>query len=130
MTIPDRYKDILDKKSFAHVATIGPKGQPQSSPVWIDFDGEYLRFSNLRSRQKYKNLKRDPRVAISIVDPDDPYRYVEIRGTVERIDNDEDNAFINAMAKKYIDKDIYPWHKEGHERVVIYVRPESHSSMG
>lgn len=130
MTIPTRYKDILDKKSFGHVATIGPKGEPQSSPVWLEFDGQYVKFSNLKSRQKYKNLKREPRVSISIIDPDDPYRYIEIRGIAERIEDDEGNAFINAMAKKYIDKDVYPWHKEGDERVVIFVKPEANSSMG
>ena len=130
MTIPTRYKDILDKKSFGHVATIGPKGEPQSSPVWLEFDGQYVKFSNLKSRQKYKNLKREPRVAISIIDPDDPYRYIEIRGIAEKIEDDEGNAFINAMAKKYIDKDVYPWHKEGDERVVIFVNPEANSSMG
>lgn len=130
MTIPTEYKDILDAKSFGHVATIGPKGEPQSSPVWLEFDGQYVKFSNLKSRQKYRNLKRDPRVSISILDPDDPYRYIEIRGIAERIEDDEGNAFINAMAKKYIDKDVYPWHQEGEERVVIFVKPHANSSMG
>lgn len=130
MTIPTEYKDLLDKKSFGHVATIGPKGEPQSSPVWIDFDGQYVKFSNLKSRQKFKNLERDPRVSISLIDPDDPYRYIEIRGIAEKIEDDEGNAFINEMAKKYIDRDIYPWHKEGDERVVIFVKPLANSSMG
>lgn len=130
MSFPPEYKDILDRRSFAHIATIGLNGEPQSSPVWIGFDGQFLKFSNLKSRQKYKNLRRDPRVAVSIIDPDDPYRYVEIRGTVDHFEDDEDNAFINSMAKKYIDKDVYPWHKEGDERVVIYIDPGSNSSKG
>lgn len=130
MSFPSEHKDILDKRSFAHIATIGPNGEPQSSPVWIDFDGQFLKFSNLKSRQKYKNLRRDPRVAVSIIDPDDAYRYIEVRGTVDHFEDDEDNAFINSMAKKYIDKDVYPWHKDGDERVVIYIDPDSNSSMG
>ena len=124
MTIPTEYKDLFDKKAFGDVATIGPDGEPHNSPVWIDFDGQYVKFSQTTNRQKYRNLKRDPRIALSIVDPDDPYRYVEIRGVAERIERDENNAFINSMAKKYVGKDEYPWHQPGDERVVVFVRPE------
>ena len=124
MTIPPDYKDLFDKKALGDVATIGPKGEPHVSPVWIDFDGEYVKFSQTTGRQKYRNLNKDERIALSIVDPDDPYRYVEIRGVAERIVDDEENAFINSMAKKYIGKDVYPWHQPGDKRVVVFVKPE------
>lgn len=124
MTIPTELKDLFDKKALGDVATIGPNGEPHNSPVWIDFDGQYVKFSQTTTRQKYRNLKRDGRIALSIVDPDDPYRYVEIRGVAERIEKDEGNAFINSMAKKYIGKDEYPWHQPGDQRVVVFVRPE------
>jgi PPOX class probable F420-dependent enzyme len=128
--IPDSHRDILEKKGFAHVATIGTDGEPHSSPVWYDWDGQHFLFSQTKTRQKFRNVQRDPRVSVSITDPDNPYRYLEIRGTVEGIDDDEGNAFINAMAKKYIDQDVYPWPQPGDERVVVRVRPDHTTSMG
>jgi len=129
-TIPESYRDILEGKSFAHVATIGPKGEPQSNPVWFDWDGQHLKFSQTKTRQKYRNLKREPRVAISIVDPANPYRYIEIRGRVVRVDEDPNFAFIDKMAKKYIGQEKYPWHQPGDERVVVVVGPEHTTQMG
>jgi PPOX class probable F420-dependent enzyme len=127
VVIPDNYKDLLEPKSktFAHVATIGPHGEPQSNPVWFDWDGTYIRFSQTKTRQKYRNLQRDPHIALSIIDPTNPYRYLEVRGKVVRIDEDPNNAFINSMAKKYLNQDVYPWHRPGDERVVIVVQPEA-----
>lgn len=128
--IPDTHADLLDSTALAHVATIGPKGEPQNNPVWFGWDGEHIRFSQTKIRQKYKNVQRDARVALSIVDPANPYRYLEVRGTVERIDEDPDRAFINAMAQKYLNQEEYPWHQEGDERVIIVIRPEHTSTMG
>ena len=127
--VPQDREDILTKRSFAHIATIGPNGEPHSSPVWIDWDGQYLKFSQTTSRQKVRNLKRDPRIAVSVHDPDQPYRYLEVRGKVARIEDDPDKAFINKMAKKYIDEDVYPWSQPGEQRVVVYVEPEHTTGM-
>ncbi len=128
--IPDDKRDLLDSTALAHVATIGPDGEPQNNPVWFGWDGELLSFSQTTGRQKYRNVQREPRVALSIVDPANPYRYLEIRGTVERIDPDPERAFINSMAKKYMGVEEYPWHQPGDERVVVYVRPEHTTKMG
>ncbi|WP_285758938.1 PPOX class F420-dependent oxidoreductase [Nocardiopsis ansamitocini] len=122
--VPQDRVAILTKRSFAHVATIGPDGEPQSNPVWIDWDGEFVKFSQTTGRQKYRNLQRDNRIALSAHDPDEPHRYLEIRGRIERVEDDVDNAFINKMAKKYINQDVYPWEQPGDHRVVLYVRPE------
>jgi PPOX class probable F420-dependent enzyme len=130
VSVPETYADLLETKALAHVATIGPKGEPQVNPVWFDFDGTHIRFSQTTGRQKYRNLGREPRVALSIVDPANPYRYLEVRGTVAEIVDDEGNAFINSMAKKYIDQDVYPWHQPGDHRVVVKVLPEHTSQMG
>ena len=131
MSIPETHRDILDNpKSFAHWATIGPDGAPQVNPVWFDFDGEQLAISQTKTRQKYRNVQKDARVAISIIDPENPYRYVEVRGEVVDIADDPDNAFINKMAKKYIGKDVYPWHQPGDERVVVRIQPKRATSMG
>ncbi|MDQ2808803.1 MAG: PPOX class F420-dependent oxidoreductase [Chloroflexota bacterium] len=128
--IPESHSDILETKALAHIATIGPQGEPQNNPVWFDWDGQYLLFSQTKGRQKYHNLERDPRVAISIVDPENPYRYLEIRGRLVRVDEDPNLDFINRMAKKYMGKDKYPWHQPTDERVVMVVEPEHTTTMG
>ena len=121
--IPRGYEDLLESTALVHVATIGPHGEPQNNPVWFDWDGEYVKFSQTRARQKYRNLQRNPRVALSIVDPENPYRYLEVRGEVDHVEEDPNLDFINSMAKKYLEIDRYPYHQPGDERVVIFVRP-------
>ena len=130
--IPESHADLLDweTKSFAHVATIGPDGAPQSNPVWFDWDGSHVKFSLTKTRQKYRNLQRDKRISMSIIDPSNAYRYLEIRGELDRIDEDPNIDFISRMAQKYIDEDRYPWHRGGDERVVMNIRPITTSRMG
>jgi PPOX class probable F420-dependent enzyme len=129
--IPTTHANLLSSTALAHVATVGPAGEPQSSPVWFDWDGAYLRFAQVSGyQQKIRNLQREPRVALSIVDPANAYRYLEVRGTVERIEPDLDMAFINAMAKKYLGQDRYPFGKPGDEWVVVVIRPERTTQMG
>ncbi|NOK58688.1 MAG: hypothetical protein GFH27_549301n284 [Chloroflexi bacterium AL-W] len=128
--IPEQYKDLLNTTALAHIATIGPKGEPQVNPVWFHWDGSYIQFSQTTTRQKYRNLQRDPHIALSIVDPQNPYRYIEIRGVVARVEDDPDLAFINGMAKKYLGVDQYPYHQPNDQRIVIYVEPEHTSQMG
>jgi PPOX class probable F420-dependent enzyme len=128
--IDPKYIDLLESTALAHVATIGPKGEPQVNPVWFGWDGERLRFSQTTTRQKYRNLQSEPRVALSIVDPSNPFRYIELRGRVIEVEPDPDFAFINSMAKKYLGQDTYPWNRPGDERVVIVVEPEHTSQMG
>ena len=81
-TIPEQYRDLFTKKAFAHLATVGPDGAPQVTPVWVDFDGTHVRFNTARGRAKARHLERDRRVTMSLQDPENPYRYVEIRGRV------------------------------------------------
>jgi PPOX class probable F420-dependent enzyme len=128
--IPEGYEDLLESTALAHVATLGPDGEPQSNPVWFDWDGEHVKFSQTKTRQKYHNLQRDPRIALSIVDPENPYRYLEIRGEVTRIEEDPNIDFISSMAKKYLGLDKYPYHQPGDERIVVFVRPEHTTQMG
>lgn len=129
--IPESYLDLVswDTISFAHVATLGPDGAPQSSPVWFEWDGTHIKFSLTTNRQKYRNLQRDKRVSLSIMDPEDSYRYLEVRGELDEIESDPDIDFISRMAKKYIDEDRYPWHQEGDERVIMKIQPTKVSGM-
>ena len=128
--IPEGYEDLLNTTALIHVATLGPNGEPQSNPVWFDWDGEHVKFSQTKTRQKYKNVSRDPRIALSMVDPENPYRYLEIRGRVERVEEDPNLDFINALAKKYLGMDEYPYHQPGDERVIIHIKPEHTTQMG
>jgi PPOX class probable F420-dependent enzyme len=128
--IPESHADLLEQPVLAHVATVGPAGEPQNNPVWFGTQDGNILFSQTTQRQKYRNVQDEPRVALSFVDENNPYRYLEIRGVVERIEPDPDRAFINSMAKKYLGQDVYPWHQPGDERVVIVVRPEHTTQMG
>jgi PPOX class probable F420-dependent enzyme len=130
MAFPESHADILDKKAFWHIATIGPDGEVQSSPVWAGRDGDHVVFSLTTGRQKYHNLEANPTIALSATDPDNPYRYLEIRGRVVRFDDDASNAFIDSMAKKYMDVDAYPFHQPGDHRVKVVVEPTHTTSMG
>ncbi len=121
--IPDSHLDLFKKKAFANLATLMPDGQPQVTPVWVDFDGHHVVINTAQGRQKDKNLQRDGRVALSIMDPDNPYRYLEVRGRVtERTLNGADQH-IDAMAKKYLGKDTYPYRKAGEVRVIYKLEP-------
>ncbi len=129
--IPQGFRDLLEsKKAFAHIATVGTDGAPQVTPVWIDFDGSHIRFNTARGRVKDKNLQRNPRVAISIQDPENPYRYVQIRGRVTEMIEKGADDHIDALAKKYLGKDKYPGRKAGEVRVTVKVVPEKIQTMG
>jgi PPOX class probable F420-dependent enzyme len=127
--IPENFLDILQSKAFAHVATIGPKGEPQVNPVWFVWDGTHILFSVNKVRQKYRNLVREPRIALSILDPDNPYRMIEIRGKA-RIEEDVNLHFANSVVtKKYTGQEYNkqnpnPNHKPGEVRMVVIVEPE------
>jgi PPOX class probable F420-dependent enzyme len=128
--IPDSHRDLLETTALADIATIGPDGAPQVNPVWFGWDGQLLSFSQTKTRQKFKNLNKDSRIAISIVDPSNPYRYMEIRGKVVDFIEDPDKAFIDSMAQKYLGQEKYPWNQPGDERVVVVVKPERALTMG
>ena len=128
--IPEGYENLLESTALAHVAMLGPHGEPQSNLEWFDWDGEHVKFSQTKTRQKYRNVQREPRIALSIVDPENPYRYLEIRGDVTHIEEDPNIDFISSMAKKYLGLDRYPYHQPDDERVVVFVRPEHTTQMG
>lgn len=125
-----RYRDIFDKKAFAHLATVGADGRPQVTPVWVDFDGTHVRFNTARGRVKERNLRRHPQVALAVQDPDNPYRYVQVRGRVVEITEDGADAHIDALARKYIGQERYPWRRPGEARLLVKIRPEQVQGMG
>jgi PPOX class probable F420-dependent enzyme len=128
--IPKSHADILSKPVFAHLSTLMPDGSPQASAVWIDTDGPRLVVNSAEGRIKDRNMRRDPRVAISVTDPDNPYRCLMIRGRVSKITNAGADGHIDRMAKKYLGMDKYPFRQPGEVRVLYYIEPEKVSVMG
>jgi len=128
--IPEKYRDLFDKKAFANLATMMPDGTPQVTPVWVDYDGTHVIVNSARGRQKDKNLRRNPKVSLSIQDPDNPYRYLEVRGHVTEITEDGADEHIDKMAKKYMGVDRYPGHRPDEVRVIYKIEPQRTSSMG
>jgi PPOX class probable F420-dependent enzyme len=129
-TIPEKFAAMLHKKVFVYLATIMPDGSPQVTPVWVDYDGRNILFNSAKGRVKDKNVRRDPRVTISVSDPENPYSYFEVRGRVIAMTEKGANEHIDKMAQKYIGQEKYPWAKPGEVRVIYTVEPEHVSSMG
>lgn len=120
--LPETHADLLTRPLFAHLATLRPDGAPQSNVMWFDWDGERIRMTHTRTRQKFRNLQRDPRVALSIADPDDPYRFLEVRGVVERVDDDDAQAsFYRSLQERYAN--VYDI-TDAPVRVIVTIRPE------
>ncbi len=128
--IPQDYSDLFDKRAFASLVTLMPGGGPQVTPVWCDFDGTHILINTARGRQKHRNLSRDPRVALAMMDPDDPYRYLEVRGEVAEMTEEGALDHIDKMAKKYLDQDKYPYARPGEVRVLIKIQPRHYTAMG
>ncbi len=128
--IPDRYLDLLrDKKAFASLATIMPDGSPQVTPVWFDYVGGAIRVNTAKGRVKARNLKVGAAVALSIMDPDNAYRYVQVRGRVRKATEEGAAAHIDSLAKKYLGKDKYPFAQPGEERVMYEIEPRAAQGM-
>lgn len=124
--IPESHHDLLadEKRAFAFLATVMDDGSPQVTPVWFDTDGDRIRVNTARGRVKDKNMTARPRVALAISDPDDPYRYLQIRGTVVSASEEGAGEHIDRLAKKYIGQDRYPWSRPGEVRVTYVIRPD------
>ena len=128
-SIPENFRDLLNKKALADVATIMPDGSPQVTPVWFDYDGQHIRINSAKGRQKDRNLRARPAVALAVVDPDNPYRYMQLRGKVIEITEKGADAHIDALSNSYLGKD-YPNRKAGEVRVTYVIELASVSTMG
>ena len=122
--IPDEAVHLLEGQHFAHVATVMADGTPQVTPVWIDHEGDTVTFNTAAGRFKEKNLRRDPNVAISIIDAENPYQPLVIRGKVSEITEEGADEQIDALAKRYMGVDEYPLRQPGEQRVMVKITPE------
>ncbi|MBV9252199.1 MAG: PPOX class F420-dependent oxidoreductase [Acetobacteraceae bacterium] len=129
--IPAEFMDLLErKKAFAELATVMPDGSPQVTPVWFDYKDGRMRVNTAKGRVKARNMQEGSRVALAIRDPDNPYRYMQIRGRVARVSEQGASAHIDQLAKKYLDKDKYPWAGPNEVRVTYEIEPIAVQTMG
>jgi PPOX class probable F420-dependent enzyme len=130
-SIPDNYLDLLQQKqAFANLATIMADGSPQVTPVWFDYTGRVIRVNTAKGRVKSRTLRPGAFIALAIMDPENPYRYVQIRGRIARAVEEGADAHIDSLAKKYLGKDTYPFRQPREVRVIYEIEPTSASGMG
>lgn len=128
--IPEEFRDLFQKKAFAHFATLMPDGTPQVTPVWVDFDGTHVLINTARGRQKDRNIQRRPDVALAISDPDNPYRYLQIRGRVVEVTEEGAEEHIDQLAQKYMGVDRYPYRTPQEVRVIYKIEPHRVQARG
>lgn len=126
-SIPETHQDFFERRTFAHIATLMPDGTPQITPVWVDYDpdDDHLLVNTARGRVKERNVARDPKVGVSMCDPEDPYRYLSVRGVVDETTEEGAVAHINELARRYMDVEEYPnLGDESGPRVILRIRPD------
>lgn len=120
---PAQQKVIKDK-NFAHLATLNQDGSPQVTPVWVEYDGQHLIINTEEKRKKTRNMRRNPRVSLSVQDMANPYQYVEVRGRVTEMTTEGADDVIDSLAKKYLGQDKYPYNQPGDVRVTVKIEPQ------
>lgn len=128
-TLSDRERALFEEANFGHVATLGEDGHPHVSPVWVDVEGDLIVFNTAEGRRKTDDVRRDDRVSISVHQQSNPYNSVSVSGRVVEVTHEGADAHIDAMAKKYLGQDSYPFRGPGEVRVLVRIRPEGVSSM-
>lgn len=121
--IPEDFRDLFEKPAIATIASFLPSGHPQVVPVWVDYEDPHLVVVTRKGTRKHRNVEHDPRVTVTIIDPEDNYRYVEARGEVDEITEDGALAFSDRQATRYWGVDEYPYERDT-PRVLLYIRPE------
>ncbi len=127
--IPEKFTGLFDKRVFANLATLMPDGRPQVTPVWCEFDGTHILVNSAQGRQKDRNMRRDPRISLAVMDPENSYCYLEVRGEVVEIKEDTNCAHINKLALKYLDLEEYPYLQPGEVRISYRIQPLHTTSM-
>jgi PPOX class probable F420-dependent enzyme len=126
--LPESHADLLDRPLFAHLATVRPDGSPQTQVMWYRWDGERILMTHTKTRQKYRNFQDEPRVALSIAEPDNPYRFLEVRGKVEKIEDDDAQAsFYLRLQERYGQSYAVT---DAPVRIIVTIRPERFLAHG
>jgi PPOX class probable F420-dependent enzyme len=129
-TLSAKARELISRPVLASLATLNPDGSPQITPLWVDLDGDDVVFNTAQHRVKARNFERDHRVAVTVIDPDDPYNVVAFRGSVVDVTTDGADAHIDALAKKYLGVDSYPNRRAGEVRIRVTVRPDHIAMQG
>jgi PPOX class probable F420-dependent enzyme len=124
VAIPEKFRDLFQKKAFAHLATVRPDGSPHVTPMWVDYDGTHVLFNTAKGRAKTRYMGRNAPVGLSVQDPDNPYRYVEVRGRIVESTEQGADAHIDKLAKRYLDQDRYPFRQPGEVRIIYKIAPD------
>jgi len=122
-------RKLFEEANFGHLATVMPDGSPQVTAVWVDYDGTHILVNTAEGRQKPRNIRRDPRVAIDVVRQGSEYAFAQVRGRVVEITSEGAEEHIDRLAKKYLGRDKYPFRQPGEERIIFKIAPEHVSSM-
>jgi PPOX class probable F420-dependent enzyme len=122
--ITDSAINLFRGKNFGFIASLMNDGSPQLTPVWIDYDGQFLLVNTAEGRTKQKNFARDPRVAISVIDQNNPYNMVSIRGKVVQQTSNGADEHIDRLAKRYLGVDKYPFRAPDEKRIILKIKPE------
>jgi PPOX class probable F420-dependent enzyme len=128
VAVPEGYESLLNRPLFGHLATVRPDGGPQVNAMWFDWDGELLRFTHTTKRQKYRNIAANPLVSMSVIDPDNSYRFIEVRGVVEDVVPDPAGTFYMTLNDRYSGPLTEPPADKA-DRVVLVVRPTGFSKL-
>jgi PPOX class probable F420-dependent enzyme len=128
--LSEKARALISRPVLASLATLNPDGSPQITPLWVDLDGDDVVFNTAQGRKKARNLERDARVAVTVIDPDDQYNVVAFQGTVSDVTTAGADAHIDALAKKYLGVDTYPMRREGEVRIRVTVRTDHIAMQG
>lgn len=128
--IPEKYRDLLERPVTVSLATILPDGRPQVTPVWCDLDNGHIRVNTAKGRRKHRDMVERPDVTVMALDPDNSFRYVEVRGRVVDITEDGADAHIDKLAKEYLGVDLYPNHTDDETRIICTIEPQVISAQG
>ena len=129
-TISAGFRKLLQEPAYCQFATLMPDGSPQITQVWVDTDGEHVLINTAEGRQKERNVRRDPRVAVNVVDPTNAWRISMVRGRVVEVTTDGADRFIDQLAKKYLNEDTYPFRRAEEVRVTLKILPEKINELG
>ena len=122
--ISEGVRKLFEEANFGHLATLMPDGSPQVTPMWVDFDGTHILVNTAEGRQKPRNIRRDPRVAISILRHDSPFSFATVRGRVVEITREGAEEHIDRLARKYMGQERYPFRQPGERRIILKIAPE------
>ena len=129
-TISPGFQKLLQEPAYCQLATLMPDGSPQNTQVWVDTDGEHILINTAQGRQKERNVQRDPRVAVNVVDPTNAWRIAMVRGRVVDVTTDSADELIDQLAKKYLNEETYPFRRPEEVRVTLKILPEKINEIG